>query len=156
MVAMPQVSINTDLSDGLCFGCGHNNPIGLKLIFKHVGGTVRAEFTPGKLYQGWPGVIHGGIITCMLDEAMGHIARFTGRNCLTAKMEIKLRRSAFVGESLIITSSITRNTKRLIESKAEVCLQDGTLVAEGKATQFVIEGKSGAADSKEGESQSNA
>ncbi|MFC1962064.1 PaaI family thioesterase, partial [Chloroflexota bacterium] len=70
MVIMPRVSVNTDMSDGLCFGCGQNNPIGLKLKFKKDGDGVRTEFTPGESYQGWPGMVHGGIIGCLLDEAM--------------------------------------------------------------------------------------
>ena len=156
MVTLPQVSINTDLSEGLCFGCGQNNPIGLKLSFRQDGKTVRAEFTPSKLYQGWPGVVHGGIIICMLDEAMSYAAHFEGISCLTAKMEIKFRSPVQIEEPLIITSSITRNTRKLVETEAKVCLRDGTVVAEGTATQFVVEKKSGDAVSKEEESQGNA
>jgi len=156
MVTLPQVSINTDLSEGLCFGCGQNNPIGLKLSFRQDGKTARAEFTPSQLYQGWPGVVHGGIIICMLDEAMSYAAHFEGISCLTAKMEIKLKRPTLIGEPLIITSSITRNTRRLIETEAKVCLKDGSLVAESTATQFVVETKSGDAGNKEEESRSNA
>ena len=155
MVALPQVSINTDLSEGLCFGCGENNPIGLKLSFRQDGKTVTAEFTPTKHYQGWPGIVHGGIIICMLDEAMGYAGHFEGVTCLTAKMEIQLRRLALVDESLIITSTITKNTRKLIETKAKVSLRDGSVVAEGKSKHFVVERKSGDAGSEE-ESWSNA
>ena len=61
MVRLPRVSINTDLSDGLCFGCGQNNPIGLKLIFRRDGYGVRTEFNPNQQHQGWPGVLYGGM-----------------------------------------------------------------------------------------------
>lgn len=155
MVNLPQVSINTDMSDSLCFGCGRNNPFGLKLNFKWDGKTARAEFIPTKFYQGWPGVVHGGIITCMLDEAIGYAAHFEGINCVTAKMQIKFNRPALVDELLVITSSLTRNTRRLIEAKASIFSQDGILVAEGSATHIVIETLPNDTSNKGGKSQSN-
>ncbi len=147
---MPRVSVNTDMSEELCFGCGQNNPIGLKLSFQWDGRGVVAEFTPGEHYQGWQRVVHGGIIASMLDEAMAYAARFAGKNCITAEMEIKFKCVALVGEPLVITASITKNTRRLIKARAKVCLKDGTLVAESTGTQFVIEAKSGDADNRGG------
>jgi len=152
MANRPQISINTDMSDRLCFGCGENNPIGLKLSFKWDGKTARAEFTPTRLHQGWSGIVHGGIITSMLDEAMSHAARFEGMNCLTAKMQIKFRCPALVDEPLVVTSSVTRNARRLIKTKASIFSRDGTLVAEGTATYIVIETKPDETNSKEGKS----
>ena len=155
MANWPKISINTDMSDSLCFGCGENNPIGLKLSFKWDGKTARAEATPSKLYQGWPGIVHGGIITSMLDEAMSYAVRFEGMNCLTAKMQIEFKRPALIDEPLVITSSITRNGKRVVKTKASVFTRDGTLVAEGTATHFVIETKSDEANNKEDKFQGN-
>ena len=155
MVRLPKVSINTDISDGLCFGCGRNNPFGLKLHFKWDGNTAKAEFTPDTHHQGWKGIVHGGIITCMLDEAMTYAARFQGLNCLTARMHVTFKRPAVVDELLVITSSIVRNARRLIETKASIFSQDGTLVAEATATQFVVETRSGDGGSRE-ESRVNA
>ena len=155
MAALPQVSISTDMSEGVCFGCGQNNPIGLKLDFEWDGKTARTEFTPNKLYQGWPGVVHGGILACMLDEAMSYAARFEGNHCLTTQIEIKFRHPAPVEEPLIVTSSVTRHTRKLIETKAQVSSKDGAVIAEARAKHFVIEKKSDNAVKKE-ESRSNA
>ena len=152
MVDWPQVSINTDLSEGLCFGCGCNNPIGLKLNFQRDGRGVRTEFIPGKQYQGWPGIVHGGIIGCLLDEAVGYAVHFAGLKCITAKMEVRLRRPASLEEPLIVTSHITRHSRKLINSEAKVSLRDGTVVAEGKAMQFVIK----ESDSNQEELRANA
>ena len=57
----------------MCFGCGRDNTIGLKLDFHQEGESVRAEFIPGEMYQGWPGVVHGGLICTMLDEVIGYV-----------------------------------------------------------------------------------
>jgi acyl-coenzyme A thioesterase PaaI-like protein len=143
MVVIPRVELDTDLSEGLCFGCGRNNPIGLKLKFIKDGDTCRAEFKPEKVHQGWPGVVHGGILACMLDEAMSYAAHFEGFTCLTASMHIRLRQPVRVEESLVITAAVIRNRKKLIDTIAEVCLKDGTVVAESTAKQFIVENDRG-------------
>lgn len=138
MVTWPQIPIDIERGYNLCFACGRDNPIGLKLDFKRDGKIVRAEFTPTEFYQGWSGIVHGGIITCLLDEAMAYAAVFSGVNCVTAKMQVRLKRLALVGEPLVITSSIIKKTKRLVETEAAVSLKDGTPIAGGTATQFVV------------------
>ena len=143
MVDLPRVTINTDLNEGLCFGCGHNNPIGLKLSFTKDGDTCRAEFTPGKAHQGWPGIVHGGILTCLLDEAMSYAAYFENVTCLTASMQVRLRQPVKVEVPLVITASVTKNSRKLVETRAKICLKDGTVVAESTSKQFVIENEPG-------------
>jgi len=138
MSIWPQVSIDTEKSLTMCFACGHDNPIGLKLNFEWDNKLARAEFTPSQLHQGWSGIVHGGIIGCLLDEAMTYAPYFEGLDCITAKMELRQRRPALIGESLVITSSITKKTRKLVETKATISLKDGTLVAEGAATVFVL------------------
>ena len=158
MVDLPQTSVNTDRSDELCFGCGQKNPVGLKMIFTWDGEVARSEFTPGRLYQGYPEVVHGGILCCMLDDAMNHAAYFAGMDCLTIEMAVKFRRPARVDEPLVVTAWITgherrsKRNKRLIDTEGRVTLPDGTLVAEGKASWFVVD-KDG---SREKESAGNA
>jgi acyl-coenzyme A thioesterase PaaI-like protein len=122
----------------MCFGCGQKNPIGLKLNFSWDGRVARTEFTPNRLHQGWSGVVHGGIIACLLDEAMSYAARFSGVDSLTARMQARLRRPLPIDELLIITASLTRKTRKLAEARAEVSLRDGTVVADGTATMFLL------------------
>ncbi len=143
MAALPKISISTDLNEGLCFGCGRNNPIGLKLKFKKEGDACRAEFTPSQAHQGWPGVVHGGIVASLLDEAMSYAAYFEGATCLTASMNIRLRQPVKVEEPLVITASVIRNSRKLFETRATVCSKDGTVMAESSAKQFVIENEPG-------------
>jgi acyl-coenzyme A thioesterase PaaI-like protein len=150
MAIIPQVSVNTDLSEGMCFGCGKSNAIGLKLEFRREGDEVRAEFTPGSQYQSWPGMVHGGIVICMLDEAMSYAAYFGGFTCITAKLEARLKQMVPIGEPLVITSSITRYTRKLVDTRAEIRLQDGTVAAEGTSTQFFVEDKADGKSKTEG------
>src|SRR5579864_3726600 len=54
-----------------CFVCGQRNPFGLHLVFRVEGDSVVADFQPREEHQGFPGVIHGGIVAAVLDEALG-------------------------------------------------------------------------------------
>ncbi len=146
MVALPKVTLNTNLDEGFCFGCGCNNPIGLKLKFTRDGDTIRTEFTPGKDLQGWPGLLHGGILGTLLDEAMSNIAYTTGNTCLTASITIRIRQPIKVDVPLVITARITRQRKKLIETAGQVCLKDGTIVAESTAKQFIAASEAGKPD----------
>ncbi len=139
MVNLPKVSIDTDLHKNQCFGCGPHNPIGLKLSFRMDGDTLRTECTPDPVYQGWPGLVHGGILSLILDEAMNNVAYLKGITCITASMNIRLRQPVKVEETLYITAGITKKNRKLIESKAKICLKDGTVIAESTSKQFVIE-----------------
>jgi len=146
MATIPKVTLNTDLNEGFCFGCGQNNPIGLKLNFTREGDVIRTEFTPDKAHQGWPGLLHGGILGCLLDEAMSNIAYATGNTCLTASISIRLRQPVKVEVPLVITAWITRQRKKLIETAGQACLKDGTIIAESTAKQFIAENKAGEVD----------
>jgi uncharacterized protein (TIGR00369 family) len=138
MANWPQVSVDMDKEPDMCFGCGPKNPIGLKLKPGWDGRVVRAEFTPNKLHQGWSGVVHGGIIGCLLDEAMSYAAWFSGLNTVTARMETRFKRPVPIEELLVITASLTKRTRKLVGAKAEISLKDGTVVADSTATMFIL------------------
>ena len=138
MINWPKLSIDIDKDFDMCFACGQKNPIGLKLKFTQAGKGVRTEFTPSESHQGWSGVIHGGIVGCILDEAMSYAALFAGVSSLTARMQTRFRRPVRVGEHLVITARVTKQTRRLLETEAEMHLRDGTPVADSTATLFTI------------------
>lgn len=138
MEIRPKISVNTEKDPAMCFGCGQKNPIGLRLKFSWDGETARADFTPGEEYQGWPGVVHGGIISCLLDEALNYPSYFLKCYCLTAEMRVRLRQTAPVGARLHLSAWITRRTRKLLTTEARITLDDGTLVAEASGKMFVM------------------
>jgi uncharacterized protein (TIGR00369 family) len=121
----------------LCFGCGKQNPCGLKLEFKWNGKVIKSEFTPTKLHQGWKGIIHGGILTSLLDEAMGYAACYENVAGVTAAMETRFKRPVSVGEPLTITAWVSRKTRRFAEAEGTLTLKDGTIVTTAKAKQYL-------------------
>ncbi len=132
-----QLSLNTSPDYSYCFACGRDNPIGLKLRFEWDGTTARTEFIPHEQHQGWEGIVHGGIIISLLDEAMAYAAFFEGLACVTAEVKARLKLPAPVNEPLTVTGWLTKKTRKLLESRSTVALKNGTVIAEGNAVHFV-------------------
>ncbi|MBI5026438.1 MAG: PaaI family thioesterase [Nitrospirae bacterium] len=116
--------------DGYCFVCGPKNPIGLRLDFSFDGKTIKTEFTPQKVHQGYLNIVHGGIIATLLDEAMVKLALALNIPAVTAMMEIRLKKALNVGEKLIVEANIIRDTKKILEAEAKATTENGTIIAE--------------------------
>ncbi len=116
--------------DGYCFVCGHKNPIGLKLDFSFDGHTIKTEFTGSKEHQGYANIVHGGIISTLLDEAMVKLAIALDMPVVTAQMEIRLRKALKVGEKIIVTAAILKDTKKILEAYAKAVTEDNVVIAE--------------------------
>ena len=124
---------------GFCFACGQKNPIGLKLNFRFEEGKSKAEFTPGPYHQSWNGVLHGGLLAVCLDEAFGYVLYFQGIKGMTAKMEMRIRKTVRTGQKILLTGEVKRKTRKLIEAYAKAEFEDGTLAAEATATMYLTD-----------------
>jgi uncharacterized protein (TIGR00369 family) len=107
-------------SDHECFGCGDHNAIGLHLRFAAASDGVAARFTPGHHHQGYDSLVHGGIISTLLDEAMAWAAAKAGIWAVTAELSIRFRRPLRVGEMTEVRSRVTGNHGRLVLAAAEL------------------------------------
>ncbi len=121
-----------------CFACGKDNPIGLQLKFLWDGVTASALFTPGELYQGWPGITHGAIVLALLDEAMSWACYFAGYSTVTGKLNAKLKKPAPIGQVLTLSGRITKMNRKLIEAEAEVTSAEGEQIAWSEGTMFIM------------------
>jgi uncharacterized protein (TIGR00369 family) len=108
------------------------NPIGLKASFyDEDDGRVIAKFTPREEHQGYPGFVHGGILSALMDEAIGRVVTSLDIWAVTAKLELKFRRPVPLGEELTIVGEMVRLRSRMFEAKGELRLADGTVAVEG-------------------------
>ena len=124
----------------MCFVCGLENPIGLKVVFEEEGKRVWAEFTPREEHQGFPGTFHGGLTGALLDETMGRCLMVGGeeRWMLSAKLEVRYRKPIPIGEPLTIMGEVVRDRGRVVETRGEIRLSDGSLAAQAKGIYIQI------------------
>ncbi len=124
----------------LCFVCGVENPIGLKVVFEEEGKQVWAKFTPREEHQGFPGILHGGLTGTLLDEAMGRCLMVGGeeRWMLSAKLEVRYRKPIPIGEPLTVMGEVVQDRGRLIETRGEIRLSDGRLAAQARGMYLQI------------------
>jgi acyl-coenzyme A thioesterase PaaI-like protein len=127
-----------------CFVCGLESPVGLKLRFSDNGiDEVRAVFTVNDVYQGYPGVVHGGVVAAMLDEAAGRTVMITDPNrfMMTAKIEIKYRQPVPTEQPLTLVGHLTKDRGRVAQAHGEVRLPDGSVAAEADLMLIEIPAK---------------
>lgn len=118
------------IDDGYCFVCGPKNPAGLRLEFIFDGNVIKTEFIPKKEHQGYFNIVHGGIVSTLLDEAMVKLAIARGMPAVTAQMEIRLRKALGVGEKIIVQAEIVKDSKKIIEAYAKAATKDGVIIAD--------------------------
>ena len=124
----------------MCFACGVNNPIGLKISFNFDGDRCTAEFTPGPNHVGWEDTVHGGIIYSALDDVTAHVLYQQGIRAHTARCEIRYRQPARIGDALSLAGWTEKQKGRFVLLKGEARRkQDGVLVADCEA-RFMIDG----------------
>jgi uncharacterized protein (TIGR00369 family) len=119
--------------DHFCFVCGEKNPAGLHLSFSLQNGKVTTEFVPEKIHQGYKGIVHGGIISALLDETMVKTALLQGMPAVTAEISIRFKNPLLSGEKVLVEASIVDMRRKIIETSAVAKKTDDTIIAEGRA-----------------------
>ncbi len=124
-----------------CFVCGVENVHGLHLKFYETApGEVQAEYVVPAHFQGYPGVVHGGVIASMLDEVTGRTLMHGDppRFMVTARLSIRYRKPVPVGQPLRLIGHAGKDSGRVAEAKGEILGADGTLLAEADAVMVDI------------------
>ncbi len=105
-----------------CYVCGKENPAGLGVNFKinKEQRAISAKFTPTDDHQGYEGIVHGGILSALLDEAMGKLTVSLGIPAVTAEMTVTFKTPAAPGEELFVSGRLTQETNKLIQARAKI------------------------------------
>jgi acyl-coenzyme A thioesterase PaaI-like protein len=119
----------------MCFVCGKRNPIGLRVEFDldRTNLRITGSFIPKQVHEGYRGVVHGGLVAALLDEAMVKLLWEVGIPAVSASLDIRLARPARIGEPLLIKGWVESQRGRLVLTGASVEDSDGRIVAEAKA-----------------------
>jgi uncharacterized protein (TIGR00369 family) len=122
-----------------CYVCGKENPAGLQVAFEidKNARTITGRFTPKQVHEGWEGIVHGGVIAALLDEAMVKLAAHLGIPAVSAEITVKFKNPAAAADTLAISGRITKEARRLIEAEATVT-RGLVIVAEAKGKLLKI------------------
>ena len=126
-----------------CFVCGEDNPVGLKLDFFYDEGKQLAwtEYQVGRQYQGYRDIIHGGIISCLLDEVMVKAIMYEGILAVTIKLTVEFKQAARIGEKIRAEGRVTRRPGKGFITEGRLIGEDGRLIATGNGIYYRAEGE---------------
>lgn len=125
--------------DHHCFGCGQLNPYGLKLSFfplpTEEGEGVWTPWTPRRVHEGFTGIVHGGIITTVLDEVMAWALYQRQIWAVTGRINVSFRRPVEVGVPMRAIGRVVHDRGRLLDLSGELRRTDtDELLASATAT----------------------
>ena len=119
-----------------CFVCGQRNPFGLHLVFRLEEKSIVADFQPREEHQGFPGIIHGGIVAAVLDEALGRTS-LLGNNqewTMTGRLEVRYRRYVPYGPLLRVRATLDTERSRMLQASGVLTLADDESAVLAEAT----------------------
>ena len=120
-----------------CFVCGLENPFGLQLRFYQLGpGQAATEYTVPDHFQGYPGVVHGGIVAAMLDEVIGRAIMGPDPDAprfkYTARLTVRYRKNVPTGEPLRVVGQIDKDRGLRTTAKGKIYNAAGQVLAEAE------------------------
>jgi acyl-coenzyme A thioesterase PaaI-like protein len=130
---------NKQPNSKMCFICGLKNPVGLHLHFYEIEpGIVESTYIAPEHFQGYPGVLHGGIVGAILDEISGRSQMgsdsLTPRFMFTARLEVKYRKNVPIGKPLRLVGKAGKSKGKTAEAWAGIYnAETDELLAEGNA-----------------------
>lgn len=129
----------------MCLVCGSENPAGLKAAFYELDtGELLGVFRPQAIHQGYPGRLHGGIATTILDETIGRAVNVQDPTAWGVTVElssVRFRKPVPIGAEIRVLARITKDSRRLFEGSGELLLDDGSVAVEatGKYLKLPID-----------------
>ena len=118
----------------MCLVCGLKNPFGLHTAFYELDNKeILAVFTPRKEHQSYPGRLHDGIISTILDEAIGRAIMMHADDevwGVTVDLQVRFKKPVPLDQELRVVGRITNDSSRFFEGIGELLLEDGTVAAE--------------------------
>ncbi len=127
------------LDNSECFVCGQGNPVGLKAVFEIDRGrrTARSRVIIPKQFQGWQSIVHGGVVTSLLDEAAIYVCRTLGEQFVTAEISVKFKKPVPVECEIEVRGELIKQNRRILHVQSWL-EWDGEVLAEAASKVFAI------------------
>lgn len=119
----------------MCLVCGVENLSGLKArFFELENGELLSVFQPMVEHQSYPGRLHGGIASAILDETIGRAINVADTQTwgVTVEFTVRFRKPVPLDREVKAIGRITRNASRLFEGTGEIVLEDGSVAVEAR------------------------
>jgi acyl-coenzyme A thioesterase PaaI-like protein len=124
-----------------CVACGQDNPHGLRLRFTSGSdGSISAGWRPVADWEGFEGVVHGGIVSTVLDEAMSKAVAAQHLQAMTCELKVRFRHFVATGEELRIRGWVVEKARRLVKTEATLTAADGSERAHAWASFLALPG----------------
>ena len=125
----------------MCLVCGRDNDSSLKARFYELeDGELLGVFTPLQQHQSYPGRLHGGMASALLDETMGRAINIAEPDAwgVTVKLSLKYRQPVPIDGDVRAIARLTKNSSRLFEGAGEIVLEDGSVAVEATGTYMKL------------------
>lgn len=120
----------------MCLVCGLKNDLGLKGVFYELDNKeLLAVFKPSMQHQSYPGRLHGGIASTILDETIGRaimIGTETEIWGVTVELSVRFKKPIPLTQELRVIARIVSESRRFFDGEGELLLEDGTTAAQGR------------------------
>jgi acyl-coenzyme A thioesterase PaaI-like protein len=126
--------------DRYCFVCGEKNPHGLRLSPEGKDGRAIIHWTPEKRHQGYTGIVHGGLLSTVLDESMAYAAMSIAGFSATVEISVRFRKKVITGVPVKVEAELIEQRGRIMKLKASL-FQEGIEKASAKATFISVPGE---------------
>ncbi len=122
-----------------CFVCGDANPFGLRIKFVDRGDDVIVRTTVDRHFEGYPGRVHGGVVTALLDETIGWACSVKAHKMLyTVEIKVRFRKPVPGGEELIVRGWCSEMHKRFAKGQGQIEGRDGTVMVSAEGLYFPV------------------
>ena len=119
----------------MCLVCGLKNDLGLKARFYELANKeLVGVFKPIEEHQGYPGRLHGGMVSAVLDETIGRAIFINYQEdvwFVTVEFKVRFKKPVPLDEEIKVRARVVKEKNRIYEGKGEIVLESGEVAAEG-------------------------
>jgi acyl-coenzyme A thioesterase PaaI-like protein len=122
-----------------CFICGHRNPVGLKATMKvdREGKSAACTLVIPSEYQGWKDMVHGGIISALLDEVCVYAGMTVSASVVTGELKTRFRKPVPVEQEVTVSARVTNQVRRTVLVEAQLTME-GIVLASAEAKLVIV------------------
>ena len=123
-----------------CFICGHRNPVGLKATMKvdREGKSAACTLVIPSEYQGWKDMVHGGIISALLDEVCVYAGMTVSASVVTGELKTRFRKPVPVEQEVTVSARVTNQVRRTVQVEGQLTME-GIVLASAEAKLVIVQ-----------------